>query len=130
MNNIKNQERRKSPRFTISLPVNYNFNILPKRGSVKIRARSKDISKDGISFVSSNQPPKSFIDIQIELLPSPKNKIVKRVSYSFIKAKVKILHSQPVSKEDIDIFSTGGCFVKMSKKDASLLRELLEQYQK
>ena len=68
------KERRKVPRAAVSLPVAYNISIPPFKDKLKIRARTKNISKKGISFITSNEPNSLVMALQIELPPKDKGR--------------------------------------------------------
>lgn len=126
--NRKCVENRASHRVTVSLPVTYNITAHSFKEQLKIRAIAKDISARGIGFVSSHKPPTLVMNLQIEL--PEKDKSLKFSRAKFINAKIKIVYSQPISKQHQDILRTGACFVELTKNDAALLRELLEQTKK
>ena len=123
-------ERRAFPRVTISLPVIYDITIPPFKQKLKIKARAKDISEAGIGFVAGNKPDSLLTKLQIELPPKDKNTTSTKHVPKFITIKAKILYSQPIKDNGEDIFSSGACFVKISKKDAILLKKLIAQYNK
>ena len=111
-------ERRKFPRKKISLPLTYLLTEEPFKKSVRIRARTKDISQGGLAFISGNQPNTLTVGLNIQLSPKKKSK-------KAIKTKARIVWSKPVSNRDKNIFTTGVCFLQLTKREYSLLtREL------
>lgn len=121
-------ERRKDPRFAISLPVSYKITVPPFKKQLKIKGTTKDISAGGAGIVASHMPTAPVMNLQIEL-PSI-GKDAKTSKPNLITPKVRIGYSKPISKEHKDIYSTGVCFVEISKRDMVLLRKSLNQYKK
>lgn len=126
--NQKCVESRASHRFAVSLPVIYYISAPSFKEQLKIRAIAKDISARGIGFVGSHTPPSLVMNLQLELPAKDKSAKFRRAK--FINAKVKIVYSQPISKQHQDILRTGACFVELTKNDAVLLKELLEGVKK
>ena len=112
----KSAERRVSPRFAVSLPITYDTTIPPFKQPLKIRAVTSDMGKGDLSFIASHAPSSRIKNLQIEL-PS-----------KMIKAKARIVYSQPISEDQQDIFRTGVRFMETSKSDQGLLKQFLRRY--
>lgn len=121
----KKLERRAFRRTAVSLPVIYDITIPPFKQKLKIRARTKDISEAGIGFVASNKPDSLVANLQIELPPKGKSSKSVKQPTKFINIKAKIVYSKPITEEYEDILASGAYFVKISKKDAILLKKLI-----
>jgi len=120
-------ERRKFPRKEISLPLNYLITQEPFKKAARIRAITKNISKDGLAFISSNVPDTLTIGLNIQI---PLKKGAKKKSKRTIKTKARIIWSRPLSKRDKNIFTTGVCFLELNKADYALLTKELEKSEK
>jgi len=128
-------ERRKSPRKEISLPLTYLITQEPFKKAARIRAVTKDMSKSGLAFISSNVPDTLTIGLNIQLPVKKRTKDTakkgtKNKSKKIIKTKARIVWSRPLSKRDKNIFTTGVCFLELNKADYTLLTNELEKIEK
>ena len=115
-------EKRAFRRSAVSLPVVYYVSVPPFKKKLKIRARSKDLSEGGIGFVASNNPSSFVTTLQIELPAKAKTGASRKSQPRIISVKARIIFSRSVNE---DVFASGACFVKISKRNMALLKKVL-----